>query len=64
LMQLGMNVAEVDVKSGLSGQSDGKSTNQQNKEIWYSARRASAVDPTSPMDGGDQRRSSRLDLWA
>jgi hypothetical protein len=64
LMQLGMNVAGVDVKSGLSGQSDGKSTNQQNKEIWYSARRASAVDPTSPMDRGDQRRSSRLDLWA
>jgi hypothetical protein len=64
LMQLGMNVAEVDVKSGLSGQSDGKSTNQQNKEIWYSVRRASAVDPTSPMDRGDQRRSSRLDLWA
>ncbi len=64
LMQLGMNVAGVDIKSGLSGQGDGKSTNQQNKEIWYSARRASAVDPTLPVDGGDQRRSSRLDLWA
>lgn len=64
LMQLGMNVAGVDVKSGFSGQSDGKSTNQQNKEIWYSARRATAVDPTLPVDGGDQRRSSRLDLWA
>ncbi|MFM1854933.1 MAG: hypothetical protein RLZ83_242, partial [Pseudomonadota bacterium] len=64
LMQLGMNVAGVEIKSGFNGQGDGKSTNQQNKEIWYSSRRGTAVESTSPMDGGDQRRSSRLDLWA
>jgi flagellar hook-length control protein FliK len=64
LAQLGMNVAGVDIRSGFNGQNDGKSTKQQNREIWYSARRGSVVEPTSPVDGGDQRRSSKLDLWA
>ena len=64
LAQLGMNVAGLDVRTGLRGQSDGKPTNHQTKDIWYSARRAAAAVSTSPVDGGDQRRSSRLDLWA
>lgn len=64
LAQLGMNVAALDIRSGLNGQSDGKSTNQQNRDFWYSARRATADVSTSPVDGGDQRRNSRLDLWA
>ena len=64
LAQLGMNVAGVDSRSGFSGQNDGKSTKQQNREVWYSARRGSVVGSTSPVDGGDQRRSSKLDIWA
>jgi hypothetical protein len=64
LAQLGMNVAGVDIRSGFSGQNDGKSTKQQNREVWYSARRGSVVGSTSPVDGGDQRRSSKLDIWA